>query len=229
MEMMPSKEKENVLEQTQKKVAQALLKIGAVGFRPEDPIQFKSGILSPVYVDNRLLTSNPNEWKDVIEGFQDLIKEKALSFDMIAGIESAGISHSAVLGYEEKKPMIYVKKEVKGHGTKKRIEGGRVEGKKVLLLEDLVSTGGSSISGVNVLREEGAQVDDCIVIVSYGFEEAMENFEKENINLYTLTSFPVVLQEAVAMNMITEDVKNTVEDWLSDPHGWAERHGFDKK
>lgn len=213
----------------QKEVARALLKIGAVGFRPEDPIQFKSGIWSPIYVDNRLFTSNPNEWQDVIKGFQNLIKEKALSFDMIAGIESAGISHSAVLGYEEKKPMVYVKKEVKAHGTKKRIEGGKVEGKKVLLLEDLVSTGGSSISGVNVLREEGAQVDDCIVIVSYGMKKAMESFDKEKVNLHTLTSFPIILEEAVAMGKISDEVSETVKDWLSDPNGWAGRHGFDKK
>lgn len=228
METMPT-EQENSLEQTQKKVARALLEIGAVGFRPEDPIQFKSGIWSPVYVDNRLFTSNPNEWKDVIEGFQNLIKEKTLSFDMIAGIESAGISHSAVLGYQEKKPMVYVKKEVKEHGTKKRIEGGKVKGKKVLLLEDLVSTGGSSISGVNVLREEGAQVDDCIVIVSYGMKKATEKFDKEKVNLHTLTSFPVILEEAVSMGKISDEISETVKDWLSDPHGWAGRHGFDKK
>ncbi len=226
---MENLEKESKLENISKKVAQALLKIGAVGFRTENPIQFKSGIWSPVYVDNRLFTSNPNEWQDVIRGFQDLIKEKALSFDMIAGIESAGISHSAVLGYEEKKPMVYVKKETKGHGMKKRIEGGKVQGKQMLLLEDLVSTGGSSISGANVLREEGARVDDCIVIVSYDFEEAAENFEGAKVNLHTLTSFPVILEEALATGKITEQESETVKDWLSDPHGWAEKHGFDKK
>lgn len=228
MEQIKNMEKDKTLESVEKKVARALLEIGAVGFRPEDPIQFKSGIWSPVYVDNRLFTSNPNEWKDVIEGFQNLIKEKALSFDMIAGIESAGISHSAVLGYQEKKPMVYVKKEVKGHGTKKRIEGGKVEGKKVLLLEDLVSTGGSSISGVNVLREEGASVDNCVVIVSYGFKEAVEKFDKEKVNLHTLTSFPVILEEALAMGKISAQEAEIVQDWFSDPHGWAGRHGFNK-
>ncbi|TRZ54517.1 hypothetical protein D4Q76_02290 [archaeon] len=157
------------------------------------------------------------------------MKEKALSVDMIAGIESAGISHSAVLGYEEKKPMVYVKKAVKEHGTKKRIEGGKVEGKKVLLLEDLVSTGGSSISGVNVLREEGAQVDDCIVIVSYGMKKATEKFDKEKVNLHTLTSFPIILEEAVSMGKISDEVSGTVKDWLADPDGWAGRYGFDKK
>ena len=222
-------EKNENLEQVERRVAQALLKIGAVGFRLDDPIQFKSGIWSPVYVDNRLFTSNPEEWEHVIKGFQNLIKEKNISFDMIAGIESAGISHSAVLGYEEKKPMIYVKKEVKGHGTKKRIEGGKVEGKKVLLLEDLVSTGGSSISGVNVLREEGASVDDCIVIVSYGFQESKENFEKEKVSLHALTSFPIILEEAIAMGKLTGEEPETVKDWLSDPHGWAKRHGFGPK
>lgn len=229
METMKERNPENALEKNKIEVAKALLSIDAVGFRPENPIKFKSGIISPVYVDNRLLTSNPDQWKTVINGFCELIKEKKLNFDVIAGIESAGISHSAVLGYLQNKPMVYIKKEVKGHGTKKRIEGGKVEGKKVLLLEDLVSTGGSSLSGVNVLREEGAQVDDCVVIVSYGFKEAEDSFEKAKVNLYTLTSFPVILEEAIAMGKLTDKEAELIRDWSADPHGWAERHGFDEK
>ena len=123
MEQIKNMEREKTFEGVERKVAQALLRINAVGFRPENPIKFKSGIISPVYVDNRLLTSNPNEWKEIIGGFQELIREKSLSYDMIAGIESAGISHSAVLGYTEGKPMVYVKKEAKEHGKKIRIEG----------------------------------------------------------------------------------------------------------
>lgn len=210
----------------QKEIARALLEIGAVGFKPKEPLTFKTGIISPVYVDNRIFPYYPEKFKLVIEGFENMVKSENIDFEIIAGIAVGGIPHSATLGYRLQKPSVFVRKESKGYGKNKRVEGGEVKDKKVLLVEDLVTTGSSALSGVNALREEEAIVNDCLVIISYGFKEAMENFKKENINLYTLTSFPVVLQEAVAMNMITEDVKNTVEDWLSDPHGWAGRHGF---
>jgi len=212
----------------QKEIARALLEIGGVGFKPQEPLIFKSGLISPVYVDNRIFPSHPEKFKLVIDGFENMVKEKNLDFDMVAGIAVGGIPYSAVLGYQMQKPSIFVRKEAKGHGKGKRIEGGEVGGKKILLVEDLVSTGGSSLSGVEALREEGAMVDDCLVIVSYEFKEAKENFEKAKVNLHTLTSFPVIFQEAVMMKIITEDIKKIVEDWLSDPHGWAGRHGFAK-
>lgn len=213
----------------QKEIAKALLEIGAVGFKPKEPLTFKSGIISPVYVDNRIFPSHPEKFRLVIEGFENLVKEKNLDFDMVAGIAAGGIPYSAVLGYKMQKPSVFVRKEAKGHGKGKRIEGGEVAGKKILLVEDLVSTGSSSISGVEALRSEGASVEDCLIIVSYEFAEAKENFKKAKVNLHALTSFPVIFQEAVEMKKITKDVKNIVGDWLSDPHGWAGRHGFDKK
>lgn len=200
----------------EKEIAKALLGIGAVGFKPNDPVTFKSGIVSPVYVDNRLFTSHPEEWKRVIDGFKEIIEKNDLPFDMIAGIEAGGISHSAVLGYTLDKPMVYVKKEFKEHGKKKRIEGGEVGGKRVLLIEDLITTGGSALSGVKTLREAGATVEDCLVIVSYDLKEAKDNFAEAKVNLHTLTSFPIILEEYMAI----------IEDWFKDPHGWAGRHGF---
>jgi len=210
----------------QKEIARALIKIDAVGFKPHEPITFVSGMKSPIYVDNRKFPFHPEEWKIVINGFEDTIKQKKIKFDIIAGIATGGIPHSSTLGHRLNKPSVYVRKEVKGHGKGKKIEGGNVKGKKVLLIEDLVTTGGSSLSGVKALREEGATVEDCLVIISYGFKEAQKSFKKDKVRLHALTSFPVVLQEAVEMKKITKDVKNIVEDWLSDPHGWAERHGF---
>jgi len=210
----------------QKEIARALIKIDAVGFKPHEPITFVSGMKSPIYVDNRKFPFHPEEWKIVINGFEDTIKQKKIKFDIIAGIATGGIPHSSTLGHRLNKPSVYVRKEAKGHGKGKKIEGGNVKGKKVLLIEDLVTTGGSSLSGVKALREEGATVEDCLVIISYGFKEAQKSFKKDKVRLHALTSFPVVLQEAVKMKKITKDVKNIVEDWLSDPHGWAERHGF---
>lgn len=209
-------------------VAKALISIGAVGFKPNEPLTFKSGIKSPVYVDNRKFPFHPNEWKTVIEGFQNLIKKEKIDFDIIAGIATGGIPHSSVLGHALHKPSIYVRKESKGYGKNKRVEGGDVKNKKVLLIEDLVTTGGSSLAGVQALREEGAIVNDCLVIISYGFEEAKKNFRKEKVKLHSLTSFPVVLQEALELNKFLEEEMKVIEDWFSDPHGWAGRHGFDK-
>ena len=176
----------------QKEIARALLEIGAVGFKPKEPLTFKSGIISPVYVDNRIFPAHPEKFKLVIEGFENLVKEKGIVFDMVAGIAVGGIPYSAVLGYEMEKPSIFVRKESKGYGKNKRVEGGDVNEKKILLVEDLVSTGSSSLSGVDALRSEGASVDDCLIIVSYEFPEAKENFEKARVNLHTLTSFQII-------------------------------------
>ncbi len=213
----------------QEEIARALLEIGAVGFKPKDPLTFKMGMISPVYVDNRIFPAHPEKFKLVIDGFENLIKEKNIDFDMVAGIAVGGIPYSAVLGFQIQKPSIFVRKESKGYGKNKRVEGGDVNGKKILLVEDLVSTGSSSLSGVQALREEGSIVNDCVIIVSYEFPESKVNFEKEKVKLHSLTNFPMIFEQAVQIKKITEEEKKVVEDWYSDPWGWAERHGFNKK
>lgn len=210
----------------QREVAKALLNIGAVGFKPKEPITFKSGIVSPVYCDNRKFPFHPEEWKKVIAGFKDLMDRDKVEADVIAGVEAAGIPHSAALGFFTNKSSVFVRKEAKDHGLKKRVEGGDVSGKKVVLVEDLVSTGASSLSVIQALRNEGAVVDDLIVIVTYGFKESAEAFEKANVKLHALTSFSVILEEALQMNKFTQDEKIIIEDWFNDPHGWAGRQGF---
>lgn len=211
---------------TAQKVAQALIKIGAIGFNPEEPVTFKSGIISPVYVDNRKLPYHPEEWRVILEGFKDLIEKENLNSDVIAGVEAAGITHSAALGFMLSKPSIFIRKVAKDHGTKKLVEGGIVLGKSVVLLEDLVSTGGSSLSAVEALRNEGAKVNDCLVIVSYDFKEAKENFTNAHVNLHTLTSFPVILEEAEKLEILTAEQVAKVKDWFADPHNWAKNHNL---
>jgi orotate phosphoribosyltransferase len=203
-------------------VARALLDIGAVGFSPNAPIRFKSGILSPVYVDNRKLPYYPKQWGIIIDGFKESVK--SLHFDVIAGVAVGGVPHSAALGYALQMPSVFVRKEAKEHGKGQRVEGGEVAGKRILLLEDLVSTGGSSLAGVEALREEGAIVEDLLAIVSYGFEEAKDNFAKSQVNLNTLTDFSVILQEAVNMGKFGQEDYAIIADWFSEPHGWASRH-----
>lgn len=202
-------------------VAQALLSIKAVGFVVDNPITFKSGIVSPVYIDNRRFPFHPESWKVIMQSFEQLIEENNLAFDIIAGIETAGIPHSAALGYALEVPSVFVRKSAKDHGTKKMIEGGEVKGTTVLLLEDHITTGGSSLAGVEALRDAGATVHDCIAITSYGFKEAAESFSKAEVSLHTLTSFDQILPLAVETGIISRAEKAVVTSWLSNPKGWA--------
>ncbi len=208
------------------KIAQALLHIGAVGFCVENPITFTSGMKAPVYVDNRKFPFWPEQWRVVIEGFMQKIRDGGIDFDVIAGIETAAIPHSSALAYVLQKPSVFVRKKPKEHGTKSKIEGGDVQGKRVLLVEDLVTTGQSSLAGVEALRAAGAVVEDCSVIVTYGFKEAMEAFRQAKVRLHALTSFSAILTEAVRQGVLSGDGKAIVEDWLAEPHGWAERSGL---
>ena len=211
----------------QKEVAKALVEIKAVGFVADKPIRFKSGLLSPIYIDNRKFPFFPHAWSLVIQGFETLIQEKSLDFEVIAGIATAGIPHSAALGYAMVKPSIFIRKESKDHGTKKLIEGGDVSGKTVLLLEDHITTGGSSLKGVAALRNEKAVVTDCLAITSYDFAEATENFNNESVSIHTLTTFEHILSQGLSEGLLTIDQKAVIDDWFSDPKEWGKRHGHE--
>jgi orotate phosphoribosyltransferase len=210
-----------------REVAEALVATGGVGFAPAAPITFKSGIKSPVYCDNRKFPFHPEQWSKVIRGFEQRIIADDIEVDVIGGIEAAGIPHSAALGFAMAKPSIFVRKEAKGYGAKKRVEGGDIAGKHLLLVEDLVTTGSSSLSGVEALRAEGATVTDCLTIISYDLPEAVENFANAGVRLHPLTTFAAVLEVALEHGIIDEAAAASVRDWLSDPHGWAARHGLE--
>jgi orotate phosphoribosyltransferase len=209
-----------------REIAAALIEIDGVGFRPSSPITFKSGIKSPVYCDNRRFPFWPEQWAKVIAGFERLIAEHNISIDVIGGVEAAGIPHSAALGFAMRKPSIFIRKEPKEHGTKKRVEGGDVSCKRVVLVEDLVTTGGSSIAAIEALRGEGAVVTDCLAIISYDFPEAVELFAERGVKLHATTTFEDVLEIALERKTISKADAGLVRDWLSDPRGWAVRHGL---
>jgi len=128
----------------------------------------------------------------------------------------AGVPHSAALAYHLRQPSVFVRKEAKGHGLKNRIEGGTVEGKRVLLIEDLVTTGGSSLDGVKAMREAGATVADALAIVSYGFPQAADAFTEAGVTLHTLTNFDAIVSEAA----LSAEDSETIQTWRSDPYGW---------
>lgn len=209
------------MEELHTRVARALLEINAVGFSPDKPITFKSGILSPVYVDNRILPFHPVQWHAVIEGFENLVSAEGLIFDALAGVAVGGIPHSSALAYAVGRPSVFVRKEAKEHGRQKRIEGGDVRGKRVLLVEDLVTTGGSSLDGIAALRAEGAIVEHVVAIVSYGFDEAQRSFDQASIHLHTLTNFTVILEEALMMGRLGQAEIAVINDWFKDPYTWG--------
>ena len=210
-----------------REVAEALVAIGGVGFAPDAPITFKSGIKSPVYCDNRKFPFHPEQWSKVIRGFEQSILDNKIEVDVIGGIEAAGIPHSAALGFAMAKPSIFIRKEAKGYGAKKRVEGGDIAGKHLLLVEDLVTTGSSSLSGVEALRAEGATVTDCLTIISYNLPEAVDNFASAGVRLHPLTTFAAVLEVALERGIIDEAAAASVRDWLGEPHGWAKRHSLE--
>lgn len=211
---------------SEQKIARILLQIGAVKFNLGKPIIFKSGIISPVYVDNRELPFRPEEWSMVIKGFQNLIKDKKISFDALAGVAVGGVPHSSALAFSLKKPSIFVRKEAKNHGTKSLVEGGNIKNKKVLLIEDMVSTGGSSLKAVKEIHKAGGIVKDCLVIVSYDFAESKKNFKNAGVKLHALTSFPVILLEATSLGILKPAEVVKIQEWFADPRGWAAKNGF---
>ncbi len=203
-----------------REIAEAILEIGAAGFCAAKPITFKSGIVSPVYCDNRRFPFWPVQWRQVIEGFAMTILETPIACEVVAGVEAAGIPHSAGLGLSMGIPSVFVRKQAKEHGTKKLVEGGDVTGKRVVLVEDLVTTGMSSLAAVEMLRAEGALATDALAIVSYGFAEAEEAFAKAGVKLHALTNFTEVLDVAEETGRVSDADSRSVREWLTDPRGW---------
>lgn len=206
---------------TKRSNAKALLDIGAIGFSPDAPITFKSGIQSPVYVDNRQLIYHPAAWHSIIEGFRSLIDARRLQYDLIAGVAVGGVPHSSALAYTLNMPSVFIRKESKGHGRSQRIEGGEVDDLRVMLVEDLVTTGGSSLSAIDALRNAGAHVTDALAIVSYGFAEAASAFARAELELHTLTDIETLLELANERGTLNQNQVAVVERWLADPYAWS--------
>lgn len=207
-----------------KDVALALIEAGVVSFVFDAPVTFKSGLRAPVYLDNRRLPYHHSAWRTIITAMQEVLRVQDCSFEVIAGIETAGIPHSAVLAYIMHKPYVFVRKQSKDHGLQKRVEGGLVTGRRVLLIEDQVTTGGSSLSGVAALRAEGAIVEDCLAITSYGFPQAVEAFTDAGVRLHTLTTFPAILEALAETHTLDATPLATLREWMADPHGWSQRN-----
>ncbi|MBP3441413.1 MAG: orotate phosphoribosyltransferase [Clostridia bacterium] len=195
----------------EKLIAKDLLKIKAVFFRPEEPFTWASGIKSPVYCDNRLTLTAPEVRTDVENGLAKLIKEKYPEAEVLMGTSTAGIAHAAITAHLLDMPMGYVRSGNKDHGRQNQIEGKLLPGQKVVVVEDLISTGGSVIEVVNVLREAGAEVLGVVSIFTYGMKKGLVRLEEANVTNYSLTNFDVIAEVAAEEGYIaTEDIQRLI-------------------
>ena len=195
----------------EKLIAKDLLKIKAVFFRPDEPFTWASGIKSPVYCDNRLTLSDPAVRTDVEEGLAKLIKENYPDTEVLMGTSTAGIAHAAITGHIMGLPMGYVRSGAKDHGRQNQIEGRLEKGQKVVVVEDLISTGGSVLEVVNVLREAGAEVLGIVSIFTYGMQKGIDRLAAANVKNVSLTNFDVIAEVAAEEGYIkSDDVKRLI-------------------
>lgn len=195
-----------------KRIAKDLLSIKAVFFRPDEPFTWASGIKSPVYCDNRLTLTAPEVRNDVENGLAELIKNEYSDAQVLMGTSTAGIAHAAITGHILGLPMGYVRSGAKDHGRQNQIEGRLEKGQKVVVVEDLISTGGSVIEVVNVLREAGADVLGIVSIFTYGMKKGLERLSAANVKNYSLTNFDVIAKTAAEEGYIRpEDVERLIK------------------
>lgn len=202
-------------------VAEALLSINAVSLSPNEPFTWASGIKSPIYCDNRLIVSYPEVRKFISKNLIKLIQEKFPEAEVIAGTATAGIPHASWVSAVLEKPMVYVRSSPKKHGRGNMIEGIIKPGQKVVIVEDLISTGGSSITCAHALREAGAEVLGVAAIFSYELPIADENFSKEGLRYATLSNYPALLETALKKDIITEEERVALTEWNKDPGNWG--------
>ncbi len=196
-----------------RKLAKELLAIEAVALRPNNYFTWTSGIQSPIYCDNRITMSYPSIRREIAAGMVEVIKEKYPAVEVIAGTATAGIPHAAWVSELLDLPMIYVRDSAKKHGKTNQIEGRVLEGQKVVIIEDLISTGLSSLKVAKALREAGAEVLGVVAIFSYELTKAHEAFSQAEVEYVTLTNYPVLVEEAVASNFIHQDDVEKLLEW----------------
>lgn len=204
-----------------KEIASNLLSIGAVTLSPHQPYTWASGLKSPIYCDNRLTISYPQIRNAIADGFAEGLAHLGVEVDVIVGTATAGIPHAAFVAQKMNKPMAYVRSKPKAHGRGNQIEGIVEAGQRVVVIEDLISTGKSSLAVVNVLREAGAVVMALEAIFSYGLSRAVQKFQMEQLQVHPLTSLDTLLEVAVEENAIQAADLTILADWKEDPEGWS--------
>lgn len=202
------------------KVAEFLLQIKAIKLQPNDPFTWASGWNSPIYCDNRKTLSHPNVRTYIRQQFAATVSEVYGKPDVIAGVATGGIAMGALVAQELGLPFVYVRSSAKGHGLQNLIEGEIESGQSVVVVEDLISTGGSSLAAVSALREAGCDVKGMIAIFSYGFKVAKNNFTEAKCELRTLTDYETLVEQALKANYVTEKDLSSLKKWRENPAEW---------
>lgn len=201
-------------------VASDLLTIGAVKFSPEAPFTWASGIKSPIYTDNRMTIGFPEVRQNIFKGLAELITTNYGDVDIIGGVATAGIPHAAWVAETLNKPMIYVRSKPKDHGAGRQTEGAEVAGKKVVLIDDLISTGGSVLGAVEAVRQAGAEVLGVVSIFSYELPAGVVNFEQAGLTFQSLTTYSQLIDSAIARGDLNTSQLATLKDWQKSPAEW---------
>ena len=203
-----------------RKIADFLLQIKAIKLQPDKPFVWSSGLKSPIYCDNRKTLSYPKIRTYLRQQFCTVILDQYGKPDVIAGIATGGIAHGALVAQDMGLPFVYVRSEAKMHGTEKLIEGEIEAGQSVVLIEDLISTGGSSLRAAEALKKEKCIVKGIVSIFNYELPIAAENFKKAKVHTIALCDYPTLIERAAETNYITEKDLKSLEEWTKDPEGW---------
>ena len=202
-------------------ITSQLLKIKAVTLNPKEPFVWASGIKAPIYTDNRLTIAYPDFRQTIAHDLAELIKEKYPEAEVIGGVATAGIPHATGVSNILNLPLNYVRPQKKDHGKKSQIEGRCQKGDKVVLIDDLISTGGSILKAVKAVEEEGGDVIGTVAIFSYDLPESTKNFADAHTKLFTLTDYPTMIQVAQQLNYVEESDMELLQQWYQDPESWG--------
>lgn len=201
-------------------IASMLLEIEAVKLRPHEPFQWASGWNSPIYCDNRLTLSYPKVRTFITKALVEMIKKEFPTVTAIAGVATAGIPQAALVAHELDLPMLYVRAKPKEHGTQSQIEGKLNDDDKIVLIEDLISTGQSSLAAVHILQSTQAKVIGMAAIFTYGFDRATRNFSQAAIDLKTLCDYSTLVEQAISQNYLKEEDHEILTKWRDKPENW---------
>ncbi|MCT1523942.1 orotate phosphoribosyltransferase [Sphingobacterium hotanense] len=211
----------NYLNEVEQKVAESLLQIKAIKLQPKSPFTWASGWKSPIYCDNRVALSHPSIRTYIRQKLSQLIQEEFGSVDMISGVATAGIPQGVLVAQDLGLPFSYVRSSAKDHGRQNMIEGEVISGQRVVVIEDLVSTGKSSLIAVKALREAGCNVVGLVSIFTYGFDEARKNFEEAKCTFHSLCNYDALVRVAASNSYIMESDIELLEKWRQDPANWS--------
>lgn len=207
-------------------MAKLLLESGVANFKPDDPFKHISGMIAPMYMDHRVLLSQPEVRKKICKRLDSLIREKHRTVDIVIGQANAGIPWAAWLSASLNLPMAYVRKQTKRHGQKNRIEGTVRPGSKAIIIEDVINTGGSVLKTAQYIRQAGSTALGVVTIFSYEGNAITGNFKDAAIPYEALTDFPTLIDVALTRGYLSEESASKIRDWADDPAGWGKRMGF---